>query len=202
MRSIALFGGTFNPVHKGHTRLLEAVMSAVPLDEVIVMPSKLPPHKEVCDLASESDRLEMCRLAFGGFKNVRVSDYEFTREGKSYSYYTVRHLLEEYPEDRLYFVMGSDMLLSFESWYRADELIKMCTPICVSRSAEDTAAARIHAKELSVIGKALFVEAEPFEVSSTQIRDMIYQKKFTNLCCYLDENVVKYISDRNLYRRG
>jgi nicotinate-nucleotide adenylyltransferase len=128
-----------------------------------------------------------------------VSDYELTRGGKSYSYYTVKHFRESYPDSRIYFIMGSDMLLSFETWYRADDLLKMCTPLCISRSAEDTAAARAHAKALSSTGEAVFLEAEPFEVSSTQIRQMFAQKNFTNLYCYLDENVVKYIMDKNLY---
>lgn len=200
MRNIAIFGGTFNPVHKGHTRLLELVAQAVRLDGIFVMPAKIPPHKAAPDLASERDRYNMCRIAFEGFENVTVSDYEFTREGKSYSYYTVKHFSESYPESRLYFIMGSDMLLSFEEWYRWRELLEMCTPICVSRSAEDTAAARQHAKTLSDKGNAVFVEAEPFEVSSTQIRKMISDKNFTKLYCYLDENVVKYIVEKNLYR--
>jgi nicotinate-nucleotide adenylyltransferase len=202
MKSIAIFGGTFNPVHKGHTRLLKLVTESVKLDRIFVMPSKIPPHKAALELADETDRLEMCRLAFEDFANVTVSDYEFTREGKSYSYYTVKHFCESFPGSRIYFIMGSDMLLSFETWYRADELIKMCTPICISRSKEDTAAAREHAEKLSVDGEAVFLEAEPFEVSSTQIRQMFAQKNFTNLYCYLDENVVKYIMNKNLYGQG
>jgi nicotinate-nucleotide adenylyltransferase len=202
MRNIAIFGGTFNPVHSGHVRLLETVCKAVKLDEIFVIPTKQPPHKEAHELASENDRLEMCRLAFGDFPCVKVSDYEFTREGKSYSYYTVSHFRSLYPDSRIYFIMGSDMLLSLDSWYRAEDLLEMCTPLCISRCESDSAAAREYAEKLKSGCGAIFVEAEPFEVSSTQIRKMIHHKKFTNLYCYLPKNVVKYIMEKNLYGQG
>lgn len=199
MKSIAVFGGTFNPVHKGHLHLLQRVCDTVKLDRIFVMPTKQPPHKEAAQLCGERHRYEMCRLAFSGMPNVCVSDYEFTQEGKSYSYYTVKHFRELYPDSRLYFIMGSDMLLTFDSWYRADELAKLCTPLCVARSQEDIERCREKAGELSAVGDAVFVEAAPFEVSSTQIRKMIYDKNFAMLSCYLDENVVKYIMENNLY---
>lgn len=199
MGGIAIFGGTFNPVHKGHTRLLETVLEAVEIEETFVIPARIPPHKEAPGLADGGDRLEMCRIAFEKYGGVRVSDYELKREGRSYSYYTVKHFKEKFPDKKLYFIMGSDMLLSFEKWYRWRELLGMCVPVCVSRRGEDTAAARERAKLLSSAGEAVFVESEPFEISSTQIRKMISDKNFTKLYCYLDENVVKYIMDKNLY---
>lgn len=194
--SIAIFGGTFNPPHSGHRRLLEAVTQAVQLDEVFVIPDRLPPHKQAEQLASGKDRLEMCRLAFSGIPNVTVSSWELEREGKSYSYYTVRHFRELYPDHELYFIMGSDMLMIFDRWYRAQELIQMCTPLCISRCAEDTGLCREKARSF---GKAVFVEAEPLEISSTAVREQLRNGQYSELSEYLDDKVIDYIREHQLY---
>lgn len=205
MRAIALYGGTFDPVHLGHTHALSAACGAVEFDRVFILPVKIPPHKEAHMMASEKDRLNMCRIAFGGFENVTVSDLEFHREGKSYSYYTVKYFSEKYPDSRIYFIMGSDMLLSFKTWHRADELLSMCTPLCVSRSQSDTAAAKLYAERLSEelncgMG-AVFAESEPFEISSTRLRELISEGRFSELNKYMDKNVLEYITERKLYSK-
>lgn len=121
--NIAIYGGTFNPVHKGHLNCLKSVIESVQLDKIIVLPDRIPPHKSAQGLASGRDRLKMCSLAFEGLENVIVSDWELKRKGKSYSVITLRHFHEMYPDDKLFFIMGSDMLLSFEQWFQYDEIL-------------------------------------------------------------------------------
>jgi nicotinate-nucleotide adenylyltransferase len=197
--NIGIFGGTFNPVHKGHVTALEKILQAVSLDRVLVMPDRLPPHKSAENLISGEDRLNMCRLAFGHIDKAEVCDYELSKQGKSYSVLTLRHFHSLYPDDRLYFIMGSDMLLSFDKWYRYEEILSISGLICMSRSAEDTARLEPKAEKLREKGGEIkVVSAEPFEVSSSQIREML--KKNLDCTCYLDENVVQYIKDNNLYR--
>ena len=104
---IGVFGGTFNPVHLGHLNCLKSVAEQADLDKVIVMPDRIPPHKQAEDLASSEDRLNMCRLAFADIPCVEISDWELKQEGKSYSVITLRHLKEIYPHDKLFFIMGS-----------------------------------------------------------------------------------------------
>lgn len=196
--NIGIFGGTFNPVHKGHVSALKKILSAVSLDRVLVLPDRIPPHKSAEGLVSGSDRLEMCRIAFFNVENTEVSDWELKNEGKSYSVITLRHFHEAFPEDKLYFIMGSDMLASFESWYRYEEILTLCSLICVSRSQEDTDRLEGYADKLrSKGGEVIIVPVEPFEISSSQIRDML--KKNLECTCYLDENVVQYIMAKNLY---
>lgn len=196
--NIGIFGGTFNPVHKGHVSALKKILSAVSLDRVLVLPDRIPPHKSAEGLVSGSDRLEMCRIAFSNVENTEVSDWELKNEGKSYSVITLRHFHEAFPEDKLYFIMGSDMLASFESWYRYEEILTLCSLICVSRSQEDTDRLEGYADKLrSKGGEVIIVPVEPFEISSSQIRDML--KKNLDCTCYLDENVVQYIMAKNLY---
>ena len=197
MERIAVFGGTFNPVHNGHVNAVREIMSAVNLDKVIIMPAKIPPHKIAHDLASEKQRLDMCRLAFKDMPNVEVSDFEIMREGKSYSYYTVKHLREVYPDSELYFIMGSDMLLSFHEWYRYEDILKMCGIICMSRENGDICELESYAEKLRDKGEVVIVNAKPYELSSTDVRCKL--KNHEDCTCYLDENVVQYISDNKLY---
>ena len=197
----ALYGGTFNPVHKGHYNCLKSVLDGVELDRVIVLPDRIPPHKSAHELVSGKDRINMCRLAFKRFKKVTVSDWELNQSGKSYSVITLRHFHEEYPEDKLFFIMGSDMLLSFEKWFEYQEILQLATLICVSReNAVTQQMLKDHAQRLMNEngGSIVIVNTKPFEVSSTQIRDML--KKSADTSCYLDKNVVKYITDKELYR--
>ena len=199
--NIAIYGGTFNPVHKGHYNCLKSVLDAVELDKVIVLPDRIPPHKSAEGLISGEDRLEMCRLAFGELDKVEVSEWELKQTGKSYSVITLRHFHKLYPEDKLYFIMGSDMLLSFEKWYRYEEILQLASLICVSReNAVTNQILQQHADELTQNsgGEIIIVDTKPFEVSSTQIRKMIENSQIPS--CYLDENVVQYISVKNLYR--
>ena len=199
--NIAIYGGTFNPVHKGHYNCLKSVLDAVELDKIIVLPDRIPPHKSAEGLISGEDRAEMCRIAFRGLEKVEISDWELMQTGKSYSVLTLRHFRKVYPGDKLYFIMGSDMLLSFEKWYRYEEILQLASLICVSReNAVTNQILQQHADELTQNcgGEIIIVDTKPFEVSSTQIRKMIENSQIPS--CYLDENVVQYISVKNLYR--
>ncbi|MBE6837481.1 MAG: nicotinate (nicotinamide) nucleotide adenylyltransferase [Ruminococcus sp.] len=197
MGKILLFGGTFNPIHKGHTRAVEIMDNELDFDKIIIMPSKIPPHKIAKNLASEQHRLEMCRLAFSENEKAEISDFEITRNNVSYSYYTVKYLKECYPEDDICMAVGSDMLLTFDKWYKFDSILKMCSLVCVSREDGDENELLEKAEYLSKWGKAYVLKAEAFEISSTQIREMLQNNEDTS--CYLDESVVKYIRENNVY---
>lgn len=202
MGNIGIFGGTFNPVHKGHAKLLKSVMEAVEFDKIIVLPDRIPPHKRADDLVSGEDRYNMCRLAFGGIENVQVSDWELKQSGKSYSVLTLRHFHNIYPNDKLFFIMGSDMLLSFHEWYCYEEILELAALICISRENKATVEKlKDYAQKLTEKnGEVIILETEPFEASSTQIRDNL--KKGLDCSCYLEENVVQYIEAKKLYHEG
>ncbi len=199
--NIGIFGGTFNPVHLGHRNCLISVIDQIKLARVIVMPDRIPPHKAAQELASPEDRLNMCRLAFGDIAGVEFSDWELRQAGKSYSVLTLRHLKKLYPDDKLFFIMGSDMLLSFEQWYRYEEILSLASLACVARLDEDIDKLEPFAEILRAKnGEVFIIRTEPFDISSSEIRDML--KKNLDCSCYLDKNVVQYIVDKNLYDRG
>ncbi len=200
MKKIGIFGGTFNPIHKGHIKCIEEIDSVLTFDEILVIPDKLPPHKTVNELASDIDRLNMCRIAVRNIKKAVVSDIELKSKGKSYSVYTLRKLMQIYPKDkfRLFFIMGSDMLLCFEKWYEYKEILSICSLVCISRSDNDTSKLSVAAEKLRRIGgDVIIVNTDPLDISSSCIRERIHNSE--DLSCFLDDLVVKYISENDVY---
>lgn len=201
MAKTAIFGGSFNPVHNGHINLVKEIYSKVSLDRVIVMPTYISPFKKDDSgfVADGKDRLEMCRLAFEDCGFAEVSDYELSRAQVSYSADTVAHFREIYPDDELFFIMGSDMLLSFEKWHRFKDILKMCSLIAASREDKqsDLDLLEEKAEQLRAYGQVIITEISAYEMSSTLIREKIMKNQ--DISCYMPEKVVKYIEDNHIY---
>ena len=193
---IGIYGGAFNPVHKGHIKLAEEVKTKANLDKIIIMPSGQSPHKSSKSLVDSIHRLEMCRLAFEG-EDYIVSDLEIKREGKSYTVETVTELKEIYPDDELYLIMGSDMLLCFDRWYRYEDILSMAT-ICATTREGDISLDELKAYSRDVLKKdTLIIDFEPFECSSTKVRDALISGGDASEL--VPEKVLSYIADKGLY---
>ena len=201
---IALYGGTFNPPHFGHVRLLEAFCREIAFDKVLIVPDKRPVHKICEDLALDSERLDMCRLAFPD-PRYEVSDMEITRPSDSYTVYTVRALDEQYPQAEIFLLMGSDMFLSFHKWYHYRELLERCT-LCVAarQNADDLQKMRSYAfshlrsyVQDHTAPHLRFSDIEPLEISSSALREAIRSGADTQV--YLPPAVEAYIREKGLY---
>ena len=196
MKKIGLFGGTFDPVHREHVALASCALNALQLDRLIVIPALLPPHKRGRNIAPPADRLAMCRLAFTE-AGEEVSDWELNRGETSYSYLTCRHFRELYPQDELYFVMGTDMFDSFDTWKNPDQIVR-CVKLAVCR--RDKEAGYLQAAHAPFVARygADFVEL-PFDgapVSSTRLRTVAaLGGKLEDV----SNEVASYIRTRNLY---
>lgn len=203
MSRIALFGGSFNPVHNGHVNLVKETAEKNGIDRVYVIPTFISPFKKDSTgfVADGKDRLEMCRLAFSKLPYVTVSGWELSQPEVSYSVNTVEHFCEEFPEDELFFIMGSDMLLSFDKWHKWQDILKLCTVIAASREdgGSDIERLREKAAQLSRFGKVIVTEISAFGLSSSEIREKII--KNCDLSCYMDKNVVEYIEENRIYER-
>lgn len=192
-----IYGGTFSPVHNGHVRAAELFLEKLSLDRLIIMPAGIPPHKEVTERVDGSIRYEMCRAAFLPLSDrVEVSDFEIKKEGKSYTIDTARH----FEGDELWILCGEDMLLSLDTWYRADELMRRCSFAALSRMLGENEKMRLHAEKLRGEYGAVveIIDGEPFEVSSTEIRERV--KLGEDISSLVPAGVLKIINDRNLYR--
>lgn len=201
---IGLFGGTFNPPHLGHMRLLEHFSAQIGFDKIFVVPDKRPVHKICEDLALDSERLEMCRFAFSDPKYT-VSSMEIDRASDSYTVLTVRALLEQYPNAEIYLIIGSDMFLSFHKWYKCREILEKCT-LCVASRENAVAINDLRRYAFSQFqiyinglqGKNIILSPiEPFEISSTALRQAISSGADTS--AYLASDVENYIHQRGLY---
>lgn len=194
----AIFGGTFNPPHIGHYQMLSALNSRHDIDEIWLMPDRIPPHK-VCDfLAGDADRIKMCELLSQDFSKTRLCLAEFEREGKSYTYDTVTDFLKKYPQKSFIFVCGGDMLISFEEWYRYDELMRLIPFIAFRRTDTDRAEFDRAVERLSVKGMRLTIMSESITtVASSYIRRNADKAKEL-----LPEKIYEYIKAGGIYGVG
>ena len=192
---IGVFGGTFNPPHNGHVRLAKAAADELKLDKLLVIPSCIPPHKIAAKLADGQERLEMCRLAFGCDPRFEVSPMELERGSRSYTVETLRELKALYPDSELYFIVGSDMLESFDKWNLWQEILSLSV-LCAASREEG------YSPDLSRFGKLAerikIITLDPLEVSSTQIRNSAGEVSPE----LLDPKVAAYIREHGLYDDG
>lgn len=130
---LAVLGGSFNPPHATHRRLVEAALVGLPVDRVFVIPAGDHPHKRNTDMAPAEDRLAMCRLAFADLPGVTVDDRELRRRGPSFTVDTLASLRSEHPGRHLYFLIGSDNLPLLPTWREPERLFALCEVITYPR---------------------------------------------------------------------
>ena len=196
---IGIFGGTFSPVHNGHISAAKAFMEQMWLDILFVIPTGETPHKEMSNGATSFDRLRMCEMAFAGVDGVIVSDMEMRREGKSYTIDTLRQLYD--PENRLFLLCGTDMMLSLDKWKDADEIFKLCYPVYMRRENDEFITNLCIKKNTEYKEKygriATRIVGDAVVVSSSEIREKI--KNGEDISALVPANVEKYIKEKGLY---
>ena len=199
-KKIGIYGGTFNPPHIAHVHACEAFYNLIKPDELLVIPDFLPPHKEIDGGVTTDDRLEMTRLAFQDMPYVTVSKMEIERGGRSYTAVTLSELKTD--DNELYFLCGTDMLLTLDSWYRPDIIFSLATICYVRRENEKENDKRISEainfyKE-KYDARIVSVTVEVTELSSSEIRE-----KIKNNACVselIPQKVNNYIQNRGIYR--
>ena len=198
---LGIFGGTFSPPHIGHINACLAFSKAAGLDRLLVMPTFLPPHKEYDGEASCEDRLEMARRAFSSVPGAEVSPLEIERGGKSYTYLTLEELSGE--DTELYFLCGTDMLLSLDTWMCFEKVFSLATICYVRREGEQENTEKIEKKvseyREKYAAKIMEIKASVFEVSSTEIRRAVRENDAVALK-KIPQSVLDYIGERGLYR--
>lgn len=197
MEKIAVYGGSFDPPHKGHKLLAENLAKSCGAEKVLIIPTAMSPFKNTSG-ATPIQRYEMCKLAFAD-SLFEVSDIEISRGGKSYTVDTLRRVKDIYPQSELYLFMGDDMFLSFDKWYKHDEIARMSKIVtaCRTKKLEELDNMKSFARNVLDLGedRVILCESVPIEISSTIIRENVRNNSFQ----YLDEAVALYIKEKGLY---
>lgn len=167
---LCIFAGTFNPIHRAHLKMAQIALEKFRFDKILFIPAYNPPHK---DTALSEDRYNMVKLAIKDFPQFEISDIEYKRKGKSYTYLTILELYEKYDIDgKINFIIGKDAIEKFDTWYEADKLKKLIDFVTFDRVPQD--------------------------ISSSQIREKI--KNGESITDLVTQEVGEYIERHNLYK--
>lgn len=195
---IAMFGGSFNPVHNGHIQLAEVFVQKLRLDKLIVVPAYVSPFKRSDSSVSPLQRLEMCQLAFENMPCAEVSDIEIQCEGASYTYLTLEKLSEIYPNDKLYLITGADMFLTIHKWKNPEVIFRLAAICGVPRNDDDIAALEKQAEFLHTLGaETEILDICVMTVSSTQVRESM--RNGQDISTLVPPKVESYIRRSKLY---
>ena len=198
MRRVAVFGGTFNPIHNGHLHLAGRFAELLQSDLVLLIPTNVPPHKQAPDLAPAADRLAMCRLAVRDNNLFQVSDMEIRRGGPSYTSETLLRLRGLFPDAELSLIVGEDMFVTLEQWRSPETIYRLAVLCAAPRSPEGTAALRQYAARIEAKGARTRIEnIDYLPVSSTLVRKKIREGK--SISALVPEPVERYIREKKLY---
>lgn len=199
MKNIAIYGGTFNPIHNGHIVSLQQLLDDKRFDEVLLMPSGVPPFKNNVSHTIK-DRLHMCKLVQDELKELSIEEYEANSIEPSYTYETLKHLSKLNPDNKYYWTIGYDNLFQIETWYKGEDILSEFGIIAVNRGGYDPNAATEKLAEL--IAKyntdLLTVTIPNIEISSSDIRERVSQSK--SIVGYTTERVIGFIKDKHLYK--
>lgn len=195
---IGIYGGSFDPVHKGHVNAALTFKEELSLDKIIVIPAYQPPHKKGLALTPSEHRMNMCRLAFEGLEGFEVSDIEIKREDEGYMADTVEQLREIYHDDELFLLIGGDMLLSFQRWYAWHKITDEAVLAVAARNWEDDAALEAEAAVLRSYGAEVrIVPIDVKEISSTEVREAV--RRADDISSMVPDGVDEYIWNHYLY---
>lgn len=194
---IAIFGGSFNPVHNEHKNLISAAIESLRLEKVIIMPTHITPFKNQNTVAEDGHRLNMCRIAFSGVKEAEISDCEILRGGVSYSYLTCEEIRKKYPQDELFFIVGGDMLKNFPDWKNPQRILNSVKLAACARECRTDLKNSLK-KFKSVFGfEPLIFNYVGGKVSSSKIRALAALGE--DVSHLTGSETAKYIKDNGLY---
>jgi nicotinate-nucleotide adenylyltransferase len=211
---VAVFGGSFNPIHYGHLLLADEVAETLGLDRILFVPAAHPPHKPATDLAPASERFAMVALAVAGHPKFAVSDLELTRPGPSYTVDTLSALAR--PGEELFLLIGSETFLDLLSWREPRRVAQLARLVVVPRTGSafdpESAAAQKVLREVgagpfaSLRGTTvpargtLVVHASSLPVSASELRRRAREGR--SLAFRLPPSVIAYIEAHRLYGAG
>lgn len=195
---LGIMGGTFNPIHIGHLVCAEEAASQYSLEQIVFMPTGLPPHKEVAGGTGSEARYLMTVIAVAGNPRFRVSRLEVDRKQLCYTVDTIRQLREERPEDELFFITGADAVLEILDWKDPEELLEMATLIAATRPGYPLDKLSDITDRFPRQDRVKVMEIPAIGVSSSLVRERVSQG--SSIRYLVTAGVECYIEKEGLYR--
>lgn len=195
-QKVGVFGGAFDPPHRGHVALASDAISQLGLNVLHIIPTGGAWHKTRA-LSAGTHRLEMARLAFSGLGEALIDARELNRAGPSFTVETLLELKSEYPGADFYLLIGQDQAQTLQSWHRIHEILELAI-ICVAERANQTRAGSQFEEYFPSQGKFLPLQMAPDSVSATEIRQAVAHHQ--NVTPLVFEPVARYIEQHHLYQ--
>jgi nicotinate-nucleotide adenylyltransferase len=189
MKSIGIFGGSFDPVHLGHLITTQHVFEQRNLEKIIFIPNHISPLKQSIVPTHDAHRLKMLQLAIEPFPHFEVSDFEINRKAVSYTLDTLLKFKKEY--DNLELIIGYDNLCIFDKWRMPEKIIGLAKLVVMKRSTD------LEERPNRFLESAIFIDTPTIEISSTIIRRRI--KNNQPIDYLVPQKVKEYIVQNRLY---
>lgn len=187
---IGVYVGSFNPVHKGHIKIVNHLLDNGYLDRVIIIPTGN--YWDKTNLVNINDRINMLKM----YENRSII-IDTKYNNLEYTYLVLEEIKKEYENDEISLIIGADNIIHFDKWKNYKDIFKY-NLIIMNRDDVDV---KLYLDKLGKKDKYIIVnDLEKIDISSTMIRNCIKENKLSNLLCYLDEDVLEYISEKNLYK--
>ncbi len=199
---VALFGGSFNPIHFGHLILARSVAEQLTLDRVIFLPTANPPHKDVTTLVDGAHRAEMVRLAIDGEPGFVLDDFDLSRSGRTYTIETVAHFRGVLGSDaEVYWIIGADSLADLIHWHQVSALVDSCRMVVAARPGWDrmdfdVLRACLSDSQITRLRNDC-LDTPRIDISATQIRNRARQS--LSIRYLTPEPVCTYVKEHHLY---
>jgi nicotinate-nucleotide adenylyltransferase len=192
-KRVGLFGGTFDPVHKGHIASAKSFLNSKYIESLWILLNPAPPHKQEENFAPYADRLQMLRGAFRPVQNIKISDIETRLPKPCYTVQTIRYLKDHYPGVKFYLCIGYDSYVEFQEWYQWKQILDYCTLLVADRPDIEP-----QKEDQKLTNNAIFVEHQSVRASSTVIRENITEGK--PIDDMVPESVATFIKENDLYK--
>ena len=197
MKPWGILGGSFDPIHIGHTLLAKDVLELLDLERVIFIPAYVAPHKIGQSFAGAQDRMAMTRLAVEGVSYFSVSDVEMKKGGISYTFETLRLLQQQYPGQEMYFIIGADSVPQLDTWHEIEEIFRMVRFAVAYRPGFDREIGAAMLRFGKNVNRLVMLPTPEYPVSSTLVRESI--EKGLPLQDLVAPQVEAYIKEKGLY---
>jgi len=197
IKKIGLFGGTFDPPHIGHLKIIKESLFQLQLDKLYVVVSGNPWMKGERVVASKHQRQEMVEIAFGGYKKVCLLKLEINKDSPSYSYQTLEYLKTTENKNEFYFIVGSDAALSMDKWKKPLNILTSSKIVCVPRNKISNQSVEKKLLGIYPHSQIQFLKNVEEKISSTEIRKLF--KGNEDVIEYFDYYVYTYILKNDLY---